>query len=320
MLVSVIIVNWNSKAFVEKCLASLNNCSLPFEREIIVVDGASFDGCGEMLAEKFPAVQFVQLKENVGFGLANNAGFKKSRGNYIWLLNPDTEVIGEAAALMLSVLQSRPDAGIVGPKLLNSDGSLQTSCVQALPTPMNQSFDSEFLRKIFPNSSLWGTTALRSREKTVDVEAIPGACMVLRRETFEKIGLFDSRFFMYGEDMDLCIKVRKLGLKVIFVREAEVIHHGGGSSRQQFSKFSTVLMRVAVTTYLRIHFGQLDAIFYRISMTVSALVRLTALGLLYLVPTRGKSSSKSLSIKKWVAILKWCVGGEKWAREYAWKR
>ena len=224
---SIIIVNWNSAEFVRKCLASIYRNTTGLNFEIVVVDGASFDGCGEMLAKEFPQVHFVQSPKNVGFGGCNNLGFEKAAGEFVLLLNPDTELKGPAAAVLLHQLRATPGVGMVGARLLNSDGSLQTSCVQSLPTPLNQALDLEFLRKRFPNSRLWGISALW-QSSPAEVEAISGACMLLRCETFRRVGGFGSQYFMYGEDMDLCAKVRNAGLKIYYEPRAEVIHHGGG--------------------------------------------------------------------------------------------
>jgi GT2 family glycosyltransferase len=315
--VSVIIVNWNSKDYVRKCLASLLRDHAAPDFEIIVVDGGSFDGCGEMMADEFPTAVFVQVGKNVGFGRANNLGFERASRRIVWLLNPDTEVLGSAASAMFDALERTEGAGLVGAKLLNSDGSLQTSCVQSLPTVLNQALGSEFLRRLFPKSRLWGITALNSKNEPVEVEAVPGACIMLRRADFERIGRFDPGYFMYGEDMDLCFKVRKAGLKVIYVPQAEVIHHGGGSSRKQFSKFSVVLMRESVAHYLKTNFSSSRVWFYRLCMGASAVIRLAALYVRRLFSKGASREDNSVSLQKWLATLRWCLGGERWARAYS---
>jgi N-acetylglucosaminyl-diphospho-decaprenol L-rhamnosyltransferase len=314
---SVIIVNWNSKDYVRQCLKTLFMSCQGMRMEVIVVDGGSFDGCAEMLAREFPKVFFIQMDQNVGFARANNAGFERSTGKFVWLLNPDTEVVGPAAATLLQTLQSRNDIGMVGARLLNSDGSLQTSCVQSLPTPLNQALDSEILRRIFPKLGLWGIVALQSQSQPVEVEAVSGACMMLRREDFERVGRFNPGYFMYGEDMDLCLKIHRAGLKIVYVPEAEVRHHGGGSSQKQSSKFSAVLMREAVTFYLSSNFSIFHAWFYRFCMAVSALSRIAAL-LAFRLVARSESKVKNFfSLQKWIAILKWSFGGERWARAHS---
>jgi len=311
--ISVIIVNWRSKDYVRQCLSALSKYCPIAELEIIVVDSASYDGCGDMLAKEFPRAVFVQLDQNVGFGRANNAGFERATGEYVWLLNPDTEVVGDAATTLRAALQARNDVGMVGARLLNCDGSLQTACVQSLPTPLNQALDSELLRHIF---GVWGFKAFRSGSQPVEVEAISGACMMLRRVDFDRVGRFERRYFMYCEDMDLCFKVRKHGLKILYVPEAGVLHHGGASAQKQFSKFSVVLTQEAVTSYFTGNYGIAHAWIYRFCMGVSALVRIPALLAGRLFP-RASHRKNSASLKKWITILRWCLGGERWAKAYS---
>jgi GT2 family glycosyltransferase len=315
--VSVIIVNWNSKDFVRQCLNALFQHCQAISLEVIVVDGGSFDGCDQMIATEFPQVIFIQVGQNVGFARANNLGFERATGKFVWLLNPDTEIKRQAAETLLQTLQSRKDIGMVGARLLNSDGSLQTSCVQSLPTPLNQALDCEVLRRLFPKLSLWGIAALQSQSEPIEVEAISGACMMLRREDFNRVGCFNPGYFMYAEDMDLCFKIRRAGLKIVYAPGAEVRHHGGGSAQKQCSKFSVVLMREAVTFYLSTNYGIFYAWCYRFCMAVSALARIMTLLAARLV-TRSEAKVQNIfSLQKWVAILKWCFGGERWARAYS---
>ena len=140
--------------------------------------------------------------------------------------------------------------------------------------------------------------------------------MMLRREVFDRVGRFDPKYFMYCEDMDLCFKIHKAGLKVLHVPEAEILHHGGGSSQRQFSKFSTVLTREAVTCYLKSNFGAFHAWYYRFCMGLSAFSRLCVLLPLRLVRRGEAGTVNAISVQKWQVILKWCLGGEQWAKTY----
>src|SRR5215475_8918812 len=148
---SIIIVNWNSKAFVRKCLVSLYANTQKTKFEIVVVDNASYDGCGEMLRAEFPKVHFIQNDKNLGFAAANNLGFESTAGRNILFLNPDTEVIGPAIDTLVEFVDHNPKAGVVGGKLLNTDKSIQTSCIQRFPTILNQVLDADLLRKLFPS-------------------------------------------------------------------------------------------------------------------------------------------------------------------------
>ncbi len=313
MTVSILIVNWNSRHYVRQCLESIRSTCAAIAPQIIVVDAGSHDGCGAMLASDFPDAVFVQSDVNIGFGRANNLGFARARGEALLLLNPDTELRPGALDGLLDGLRGLPQAGILGPRILNSDGSLQTSCVRAFPTPLNQAMDSEWLRRRFPGWALWGTgRALRSSQP-VEVDALSGACMLLPSETFRRMGGFSPEFFMYGEDLDLCFNVRQLGLKRYYVPAAAVVHHGGKSSGQQFKKFPVVLMRAADHRLIAKWRGRGAARRYRAFMAFSALLRL-----LLLTPAaalaRGDTRRRRLdSLRKWWANLRWTLGREQWA-------
>jgi GT2 family glycosyltransferase len=241
------------------------------------VDGASYDGCAEMIAREFPQVKFVQSEKNVGFAKANNLGFEKSQGDCVLFLNPDTEIVGEAINTLYDFLKKNSDTGIAGAKLLNTDGSVQMSCIQTFPTILNQFFDAEILRNAFPRHSFWGIAPLFYGDKTAaEVEVISGACLMLTRENFLKIGKFSEEYFLYAEDLDLCFKTQLAGLKNYFVPTATIIHHGGGSSRQTKTVFSTVMMRESVYRFLKKFRGGFYAAAFRASVALGALGRLVA--------------------------------------------
>lgn len=310
---SIIIVNWNSAHYTHKCIQSLLAETHGVSYEIIVIDGASYDGCGEMLHKHFPEVHFIQSAHNEGFARANNRAYAVARGAYILFLNPDTEVIGPAIATLLAHLQTLLQAGIIGCRLLNADGTLQTSCIQAIPTMLNQMLDAEWLRRQFPCSRLWGMRALFMHQGQPEaVEGISGACMMVKRAVFEAVGCFSTEYFMYAEDMDLCYKTRQAGYTNYYIPDATVIHFGGGSAAHAPSHFSIWLMRESLWLFLKKTRGPLYALGYRVAMGVSALLRLLALTPLlaiYLV-FRVKSGLRH-SFSKWLVILQWSVGFKK---------
>ncbi|MGA3144004.1 MAG: glycosyltransferase family 2 protein [Verrucomicrobiota bacterium] len=310
MDLSIIIVNWNSRDYLRKSLQSIYANSREMSFEIIVVDGASYDGCGEMLAREFPAVEFVQSEKNIGFAQANNLGFAQSQGDYVLFLNPDTEVVGEAINTLHQFLKETPNAGIVGSKLLNTDGSVQTSCVQAFPTILNQFFEAEILRRAFPRLSFWGMRPLFSADKKpAEAEMLSGACLMLPRPVFQKCGGFSEDYFLYAEDLDLCYKTRRAGFKNYFVPAAVIIHHGGGSSRPSQSVFLTVLMRESVYRFLKKFRGGGYGLAFRASQALSALGRLALLLILFPVSlVRGEAETARDPIRRWTAILKWTLG------------
>ena len=315
---SIIIVNWNSKDFVRKCLSSVYANTRDISFEIIVVDGASFDGCGEMLAREFPEVRFIQLEENLGFAKANNLGFEQSQGECVLFLNPDTEVVGDAIKVLHNFLKEHGDAGIVGAKLLNTNGSVQTSSVQAFPTVLNQMLDMEILRRAWPKLSFWGMAPLFSNDtSSAEAEVISGACLMLTRTTFQKIGRFSDDYFLYAEDLDLCYKTRLAGLKNYYVPVAVITHHGGGSSRQTQSVFSTVMMRESVHRFLKKFRGRGYGAAFRAGVALSALGRLALLFVLFpVLALRGSSTAARNAIRRWVALLKWTFGLERSIKKF----
>jgi GT2 family glycosyltransferase len=314
---SVIIVNWNSCDFLRKCLRSIEINAGQLALEVVVVDNASFDGSGEMVAREFSWVKFIQNDKNQGYAHANNLGYQHSQGRNLLFLNPDTEVIGEALTRLTKVVETMPKAGVIGARLLNHDATLQTSCVQAFPSILNQVLDFDAFRHKFPKSSLWGNGAIfESHKQPVVVEGISGACMAIKRSVFESVNLFSTEYFMYSEDLDLCYKTARAGLNNYYVSDAAVMHYGGRSSNSKpESNFSTVMMRESLQKFFRIRKGRLHAFAYRLAMGVAAVCRVTIIGVMVLVSLRTpRRASLGAAFSKWVGVLRWSVGLEGWAK------
>lgn len=311
MDLSIIIVNWNSNGYLRKCVASILAETRGLEFEIIIIDSASFDGSEEMVRREYPQVKFIQSEENLGFSKSNNLAFRSATGEFVLFLNPDTEVVGSAIAALCQALKTESKAGAVAAKLLNSDGTLQTSCIQAFPTILNQLFCAEALRRQFPRSRMWGMAPLfESGTKPVTVEAISGACVMLPRRLLETIGVFSEDYFMYAEDIDLSYKVWKAGYKCYYVPTATVIHHGGGSSQGAGSNFSSVMMRESAWRFFRKTRGKCYSLAYRASTMMTALLRLALLVILFPArQARGYQAGWWASFRKWNAILSWSIRG-----------
>lgn len=313
MDLSIIIVNWKSKSYLQKCLASIYANTRSIEFEIVVIDSGSFDGCEQMLCEEFPKVRFIQSETNLGFAQANNTAFHISRGEHVLFLNPDTEVVGAALPLMLKCLRELPDAGSVGCKLLNTDGSVQTSCIQSVPTILNQMLDSEFLRARWPKAALWGTAVLyEDHDQPQPVEAISGACVMVKRAVFEQVGGFSEDYFMYSEDIDLCYNLTERGWKNYYLPKAAVVHHGGGSSSVAVSQFAIVMMRQSIWLFLRKTRGDFYAGFYRCTTMIAALLRILLLLLtLPILEVFRRGEAWRCSLGKWQAVFRWVFLGQR---------
>lgn len=236
MDLSIIIVSWNVRELLRRCLASVE-ASLQgrpdLEGEVFVVDNASADASVQMVAAEFPQVHLVANAENRGFAAANNQAMAASRGRYLLLLNPDTEVVGGALGTMVDYLETNPEVGVVGPKLLNADGSLQSSR-RRFPTMATALVESTILQRYFPRAGLLRRYYCLDQDddEVQDVDWLVGACLMVRRRAMEQVGPMDDQFFLYSEELDWCRRIRGAGWRVAYLPKARVVHHYGQSSAQ----------------------------------------------------------------------------------------
>lgn len=319
MDLSIIIVNWNSKDYLQKCLAPILENTKNILFEITVIDSASFDGCDQMLKQCFPTVKFIQSSKNLGFAKSNNEAFKVSSGENLLFLNPDTELEGPAIETLLHELTTLPNAGIVGAKLLNSDRSIQTSCIQAFPTIMNQLFDADALRNFFPKAKLWGMRPLfAGKSEPAEVDSVSGASLMIKREVFENAGMFSEDYFMYSEDIDLCFKVRQAGCRAYYVPSAVIVHHGGVSSSQnKINIFSSVMMLESRWRFFQKTRSTWYCHLYRLGMFFAGMVRIGLVILSWpIFVATGRMDSPKGALKNWMAKFRWTLNGEKWVRTY----
>jgi GT2 family glycosyltransferase len=314
MDLSIIIVNWNSVEFLRPCIQSVYRDLGELAAEVIVVDNASNDGCAAMVRQEFPQVRMIESPENLGFARANNLGYSHSSGEILLFLNPDTEIIGDALTRMVAHLRADDRFGAAGPRLLNTDGSLQVSCVQAIPTILNQILDFDFLRRRFPQWRIWGIHPLFAEaERPAEAETISGACFMARRSAFEKVGCFGEQYFMYSDDLDLSYRIHKAGFRVVCVNDCLVTHHGGKSSDSQATYFSDVLQRESLSRFFLATRGRAYSLGYRAAMTGIAAVRLAVV--ICLVPFQGSGlngKTPAFVLGKWLTILRWAVGFRNW--------
>jgi len=231
---SIIIVNYNVKEFLQNLIHSLQKAVSKINHEIIVVDNASDDGSVEFIREKFPHINLIVNKTNLGFSKANNIALKASKGKFILLINPDTIVSENTITKMVEFLNVHPNAGLAGCKILNPDGSLQLACRRSFPGPWTSFCKVTGLSTLFPKSKLFARYNLTylDEDSTHEVDAISGSFMMMKREVYEKVGGFDEQFFMYGEDLDLCYRVQQSGYKVYYYPGIQIIHYKGESTKR----------------------------------------------------------------------------------------
>jgi len=235
--ISVIIVNYNVKELLENCINSILAASKNLAVEIVIVDNNSFDGSVDYINSKFssyPNIKVIPGKINLGFAKANNLGVKASTGNFILILNPDTVLQEDTLDKSLEFYKGQPDAGAISCKLILPNGKLDLACRRSFPTPKVAVYRILGLSKLFPKSRIFGKYNLTylDENKTYEVDAIVGAFIFIRKEIYEKVNGFDEDYFMYGEDLDLCYRIKKAGYKIFYYPETSIIHYKGESTKK----------------------------------------------------------------------------------------
>ena len=280
MDLSIIIVNYNVKEFLQNLLHSAEKASSRISKEIIVIDNASDDGSVDIIKQKFPTVKLVENKNNIGFGSANNQGLKIAQGKYILFINPDCIVSENTFDKMISFFNEHPDCGLAGCKILNSDGSLQLACRRSFPGPWTSFTKVTGLSNLFPGTRIFARYNLTylDENRTHEVDAVSGSFMMIKRDAYEKVGGFDDQFFMYGEDLDLCYRVQKAGFKVYYVPDTQIIHYKGESTKRS-NLDETKLFYDAMHKFVKKHLS---------SFPIVELILRTAIGFTKLFAFLGK--------------------------------
>jgi GT2 family glycosyltransferase len=256
MKLSVIIVNYNVKHFLEQCLHSVYKAAKGIETEIFVVDNNSVDGSAQLVREKFPDLHFIENKENVGFSRANNQAIRKATGEYILLLNPDTVVEEDTFAKVTGFMDNHPEAGGLGIKMIDGKGNFLPESKRGLPTPWVAFYKMFGLSKLFPKSRKFGKYHLSylNPNEIHEIEILAGAFMLLRKKALEKVGLLDEDFFMYGEDIDLSYRIIQGGYKNYYFPETTIIHYKGESTKKGSLNYVKVFYN-AMIIFARKHFS-----------------------------------------------------------------
>ena len=281
--VSMVICCHNGKSRLPKTLMHLaaQKVASGVPWEAILVDNASTDGSQEMVAQEFPTVRLVVNSENRGFAAANNQAIKLSSSRYVLLLNSDTKILDGAVQKTLHFMYQRPEAAIVGCKLLNPDGTLQPSC-RGFPSVWNLFAESLFLHLLFANTRLFGHYHMSffDHGEVRDVDIIKGAFMMIRREVFETIGVFDESYFMYTEEVDFCYRAHRHGYRTSFFPSAAIIHYGGGST-ESLETFSEQL-HLTQLQFIKKHFRgirRLAGIFLKVTGIATRVVVYFVMGM-----------------------------------------
>jgi len=232
---AVIIVNYNVKDLLRKCLNSIFDFQKDLSFEVMVIDNHSEDQSTRMLKEKFPQVKLLENNRNLGFSAACNQGIRKSRGRYILLLNPDTEFTCGGISEMVEFMDSHPQVGICGPRMIDPQAKVLFSC-RSFPSYLTAiSSGQSIVNRLFPHNPLSRKYLLKDQNQSQkrEVDWVSGSCLLTKREVFEKIGLLDELFFMYVEDVDFCYRAKNAGFSVYYFPNVEIIHHIGESTKKR---------------------------------------------------------------------------------------
>lgn len=257
MDLSVVLVSYNTRDLLEQALRSALEATAGLQTEVFVVDNASRDGSAEMVAEKFPQVKLIRSPRNLGFAGGNNLALRQVQGRHVLLLNTDTVVRRDTLSCLVAFLDAHPEAGAVGCKILNPDGTLQLACRRGFPTPMAAFCKVSGLSRLFPRSrrlAAYNLTYL-DPEQTSEVDALSGSCMMVRKAAMDQVGLLDEDYFMYGEDLDWCYRLRQAGWRIYYEPRTAIVHFKGESGRAEQMK---VLYRFyeAMSIFVRKHMQQ----------------------------------------------------------------
>jgi len=256
MDISIVILNYNDKEYLKRCLQSLEHCSKSRQVEVIVSDNASVDGSVEMVAAEFPSARVLKNTENLGFTKGNNVGIRASTGRYVFLLNSDIKVLDGCIDAMAQFLDGHPEVGIAGPRILNRDMSHQSSCRQ-YPTLWNNFCQAAGLAKFFRGSKFFSGEHMFffKGDRVMDVDVLVGCFSALRRAAIEQVGMLDENFYMYGDDLDWCRRFRHGGWRVVFNPGAQAIHFMGTSTTRKDPVRYGLLQQQSVLRYWRKYHG-----------------------------------------------------------------
>jgi GT2 family glycosyltransferase len=278
---SIVVVSWNVRDLLAACLRSIqagpvdlvppggSSIGDRLHVEVIVVDSGSQDGTAAMLDEQFPWAQIIDTGENVGFTKGNNIGIAAAQGRYVFLLNPDTEIVTDALPRMVVYLDRHPRVGVVGPQLLESDRTTVQSSRRRFPTLVTALFESTWLQPFAPRGVLKRYYVLdEPDDRTFRVDWVTGAALMTRRAVLDQVGGLDENYFMYSEELDWCRRAKEADWHVVYLPSAQVVHHGGKSSEQAAAQ-RHIYFQTSKVRYFEKHHDPASALVLRIFLLAS---------------------------------------------------
>lgn len=270
LTLSIVIVNYNVKYFLEQCLCSLRKSCLGINAEVIVVDNQSSDGSIDYLSPRFPEVRFLLSERNEGFSKACNRGASLAKGKYILFLNPDTIVAEDSLSTCIQFLETHVETGAVGVKMIDGSGRFLKESKRAFPVPLTSLYKLFGFSRLFPKSKIFSRYYLGhlDQNKNHEVEVLAGAFMMIRREALEKTGLFDEAFFMYGEDIDLSYRIKIAGFNNYYIADTSIIHFKGESTKRGTLNYVRMFYN-AMSIFVKKHYGGSKAWFFTTSLHIA---------------------------------------------------
>jgi GT2 family glycosyltransferase len=304
--ISIIIVSWNCRQMLAGCIKSLQAQMSADDAEIIVVDNASTDGTAQMIREEFPQVCLIASSSNLGFAEGNNRGLKVSKGRYLCLINPDVVVGEDCISRMLAFLKQHSDIGMLGPQIIGADGLVQRSCMRT-PSLWNQFCRAAALDVLVKRSRLFGGYLMTDfrHDEVRDVDILNGCFWMVTREALDEVGWLDSRFWLYGDDVDWCRRFHDVAWRVVFFPQAQAVHYGGESSKQA-PLFCYLQMQRADLQYWRKYHGRASYVCYWAILYFAHFLRSVSLSLVYVIHAPRRNQALQ-GLKKHLSCLRWLM-------------
>jgi GT2 family glycosyltransferase len=310
MEIVISIVSWNAKDMLKGCLSSLRKHVHPGDARVIVVDNASTDGTPEMIKAEFLEVTLIESGSNLGFGKGHNMIARFSCAPFVLFLNPDTIFVEKTHELMLEVMKNNQDIGAVGCRMVNLDGSVQELGFQWRISPLN-----EFINSIFVSKAAMSLARrflpYQDPLKSGYVRKLYGGCLMVRRDVLDRVGWFDERFFMYGEDVDLSRRIIEAGFRLYYLSSSKIIHAAGGVSSKAPGQFSTLMQCESIAKLMKKYCGPTGQLVYKVGICIRSFSRLAIIEFLRIWGfLAGKSRGVTVenSRRKHLSMLKWSLG------------
>lgn len=306
--ISIIIVSWNQKELLSQCLHSLSDGKICYQKEIIVVDNASTDGALEMVEQQYPSVKVLRNDRNLGFAKANNIGIEESTGRYVCLINSDVIVLEDCIDRMCTYMDDHPTIGVLGPKVVNPDGTLQATC-RKFPTLWSSFCRSLALDSLFPKSRFFGRQFMTfwSHDKVRTVDYLSGCFLMVRRDSLNQVGLLDENFFFYAEDKDWCKRFWDAGWQVTYYPHVKAIHHRYASTSLDPIRFYIMEYKANIEYYKK-HHSLSTRIGFTLTIFLHQITRILGSTISYIIKPSGRNASVP-GIKRSLACLRWLLGG-----------